>query len=134
MLPNSVVSVPLPAMAELPVQLNVPETSMLPTPVTVPPVTSRVVSDRLLFARSSVPPPIVSAVNPDSTVPALNVSVLVLLMLARLAKAVPSPLVMPPKLSVVVPLLATRLVPTLVTAPVKLTVVVPLICVDPLTL
>ena len=136
--PTSVASVPLPAMAELPVQLNAPETSMLPLPVRVPPVMVRVVSVRPLFARSNVPPPTVNTVNPDSTVPVLNVSVLLLLMLVRLAKAVASPLAIPPKLSVVVPLLATMLAPTLVTGPVKVTMVVsqqPLLaCVVPPTL
>ena len=133
-LPANVVSVPVPLMAEVPDQLNVPETLTSPPPVRVPPDTFRVVSDKLLFARPSVPPPSVSVVRPENTVPVLNVRLLVLSMLVRLANAVPSPLLMPPKLSVVVPLLATRLVPTLVTAPVKLAVVVPLICVDPLTL
>ena len=41
-LPNSVVSVPLPAMADGPVQLNTPETSMLPLPVSAPPLRLRV--------------------------------------------------------------------------------------------
>ena len=65
-LPASVASVPVPLMAEVPVQLNAPDTLMFPLPVSVPPLIDSTeagpISD--VSARSRLPAVIASVSLP----------------------------------------------------------------------
>ena len=113
--------------------------AIAPEPVNVPPDSVRVFSVTGEAPRLVVPALLVRLVNAVKTVPFLKVSVASLLMLARFAKAVPSPELIPLKSSVPQPPALISVVPTSLTVPVKLTVVVglqqlKLVWVEPLTL
>ena len=131
----------VPSSVEFPVQVNVPPFGMvmLLALVRVPPDSVKLFKVTGEFARLVVPALLVSVFSAVKAVPSLNVRIASLLMLVRLAKAVPSPELIPLKSSVPQPPALMRVVPTLLTAPVKLTVVVglqqtKLVWVEPLTL
>ena len=130
----------VPSSVLFPVQVNVPLVGMLMllALVSVPPESVRLLSVTAEAPRLVVPALLVRLASAVKAVPFLKVSVASLLMLVRLAKAVPSPELMPLKSSVPQPPALTRVVPTLLTAPVSVTndaeQQVRLVWVEPLTL